>query len=258
MGTLNGKVIIVTGGTSGIGEACSELFASDGASVVAASIQQDEGRALEERLRGRGLSFRFFESDVRDEDKVKALAAYTLQEFGRIDAVHSNAGILRTGAITDFSVADFHLIFDVNVLGAALLVKHIIPVMVEQGEGVFCFTTSVASEIGFPEHELYGASKAALGALIRSLTTDYGSKGLRFVGVSPGTIDTPMLSASVAGWSESREVLYARVAAKIPVRRLGTPEDVAKAVRFLFSDDGSYIAGSIIYLEGGTMALPPW
>lgn len=255
MGRLEDKIIMVTGGTSGIGEACVELFAAEGAFVVAVSVQREEGLEIEKRL---GKRIRFFEADLREEEQVKAAIAFTQGEFGRMDAIHSNAGILKTGPITEMTTEDFRLLFDVNVLAAALLAKHGIPIMVKQGGGAFCFTTSVASEIGFPEHELYGASKAALASMIRSLTTDYSRHGIRFVGVSPGTIDTPMLAASTEGWAKPKEELYAEVAQKIPVRRLGTPEDVARAVAFLLSDEASYINGSIIYLEGGTMALPPW
>ena len=118
--------------------------------------------------------------------------------------------------------------------------------MERQGKGVICFTTSVAADIGFPGHAVYGASKAALVALIRSLTTDHSPNGVRFVGVSPGTIDTPMLAASCAGLSKPKDELYADVAKKIPVQRMGQPIDVAKAVAFLMSDDAGFINGSIV------------
>ncbi len=153
---------------------------------------------------------------------------------------------------------DFRAVVDVNLLGAALTAKHAIPIMERQGKGVICFTTSVAAEVGFPEHGIYCASKAGLVALIRCLATDHSSKGVRFVAVSPGTIDTPMLAASCAGWSKPKEEIYADVARKIPVRRMGQPIDVAKAIAFLISDDAGFINGSVVHLEGGTLALPPW
>jgi NAD(P)-dependent dehydrogenase (short-subunit alcohol dehydrogenase family) len=146
----------------------------------------------------------------------------------------------------------------VNLLGAVLVAKHAIPVMQRQSSGVICFTTSVAADIGFPEHAVYCASKAAVVALMRSLTTDHSPEGIRFVAVSPGTIDTPMLAASCEGWDKPKEELYADVAQKIPVRRMGQPMDVARAVAFLLSDDAQFINGSVIHLEGGTLALPPW
>jgi NAD(P)-dependent dehydrogenase (short-subunit alcohol dehydrogenase family) len=116
----------------------------------------------------------------------------------------------------------------------------------------------VAADIGFPGHGVYCASKAAVVALMRCLTTDHSPNGVRFVAVSPGTIDTPMLAASCAGWSKPKDEIYADVARKIPIRRMGRPEDVARAVAFLISDEASYINGSVVQLEGGTLALPPW
>jgi NAD(P)-dependent dehydrogenase (short-subunit alcohol dehydrogenase family) len=130
--------------------------------------------------------------------------------------------------------------------------------MERQGKGTICITTSVAAEIGFPEHAVYCASKAALVALMRSLTTDHSPNGVRFVAVSPGTIDTPMLAASCEGWDKPKEELYAEVAKKIPVQRMGQPIDVARAVAFLLSDGAEFINGSVVHLEGGTLALPPW
>ncbi len=258
MSNLKDKVILITGGTSGIGEGCTELFARSGAKVVTVSIQEQEGTALAERLTAEGHTCVFKFCDVSKEAEVKAAVDLAVEKFGRLDVVHANAGVLRNQNIKDLTVDDFHLIMNVNVLGPALLCKHAIPVMEKQGKGVVCLTTSVAADIGFPEHAVYGASKAALVALMRSLTTDHSPKGIRFVGVSPGTIDTPMLAASCEGWDQPKEVLYADVAKKIPVQRMGQPIDVAEAVAFLISDEAGFINGSIVQLEGGTLCLPPW
>ncbi len=258
MNNLEGKVVLITGGTSGIGQACTELFARSGAKVVTMSIQPVEGKALAERLNGEGHTCVFYHGDVSSEAEVKAAVELTVENFGRIDVAHSNAGVLRNQRITDLTLDDFHLMVNVNLLGPVLMAKHAIPVMERQGKGVICFTTSVAADIGFPEHGIYCASKAGLVALMRSLTTDHSPQGVRFVGVSPGTIDTPMLAASCEGWDKPKEELYADVARKIPVQRMGQPIDVARAVAFLVSDDAGFINGSVVHLEGGTLALPPW
>jgi NAD(P)-dependent dehydrogenase (short-subunit alcohol dehydrogenase family) len=255
---LQDRVILVTGGTSGIGQACSELFARQGARVVAMSIQEKEGRAMADGLAAEGRQCLFHFGDVSCESDVQAAVELAVQKFGRLDAVHANAGILSNQKITDLTVEQFHRVINVNLLGPVLVCKHAIPVMQRQGKGVICFTTSVAADIGFPAHGIYGASKAAIVALMRSLTTDHSPQGIRFVAVSPGTIDTPMLAASCAGWDKPKEELYAEVAKKIPVQRMGKPIDVAKAVAFLLSDDAGFINGSVIHLEGGTLALPPW
>jgi len=258
MSAMQGKTVLITGGTSGIGLATTELLAREGANVVAMSIQQAEGEALEKRLLADGRQVAFHYGDVSKEADVKAAVDLAVGRFGRLDAVHSNAGLLRNFKIPDMTLDQFHAVVNVNLLGPALVAKHAIPVMERQGKGVIVFTTSVAADIGFPAHGIYCASKAALVALIRCLTTDHSPKGIRFVGVSPGTIDTPMLAASCEGWAKPREELYADVAKKIPVQRMGQPIDVAKAVAFLMSDDAGFINGSIVHLEGGTLCLPPW
>ncbi len=258
MSHLTDRVILITGGTSGIGEACTEHFTEHGAKVVAMSIQRPEGEALAKRLTDAGRQCVFHFGDASREEDVKAAVELAVKRFGRLDVACANAGVLRNQRITEVTLEDFHLVVNVNLLGPVLLAKHAIPVMERQGKGCICFTTSVAAEIGFPEHGVYCASKAAVVALMRCLTTDHSPKGVRFVAVSPGTIDTPMLAASCAGWSKPKEELYADVARKIPVRRMGQPIDVARAMAFLVSDDAAYISGSVVHLEGGTLALPPW
>ena len=255
---LKDRVILITGGTSGIGEACTELFARHGAKVVTMSIQQEAGTALAARLCQEGYSCVFHHGDTSQEADVKAAVDRAVQQFGRLDCVHANAGILRNQKITEITLEDFHALINVNLLGPVLIAKHAIPIMERQGQGVICFTTSVAAEIGFPAHGVYCASKAAVVALMRSLTTDHSPRGVRFVAVSPGTIDTPMLAASCAGWDTPRDVLYAQVAKKIPVQRMGRPIDVAHVVGFLFTEEAGFINGSVIHLEGGTLCLPPW
>lgn len=255
---LKDKVILITGGTSGIGEACTELFARQEAKVVTMSIQAEEGKALAERLTDEGLDCVFHYGDVSKEPEVKAAVDLAVSKFGRLDCVHANAGLLRNQKITDLTLDDFHAMVNVNLLGPVLLAKHAIPMMERQCKGVVCITTSVAADVGFPGHAIYAATKAALVALLRCLTTDHSPNGVRFVGVSPGTIDTPMLAASCAGWSKPKEEIYADVARKIPIRRMGRSIDVANAVGFLLSDEAGFINGSIVHLEGGTLCLPPW
>jgi NAD(P)-dependent dehydrogenase (short-subunit alcohol dehydrogenase family) len=255
---LKDKVILITGGTSGIGEACTELFCRHGAKVVTMSIQEEAGRALAKRLGGEGHACIFHYGDTSEEADVKAAVELAVRQFGRLDCVHANAGVLRNQKITDITLEDFYTLIDVNLLGPVLVAKHAVPVMEKQGKGVICFTTSVAADIGFPAHAVYGASKAAVVALMRSLTTDHSPKGVRFVAVSPGTIDTPMLAASCAGFSKPKDELYAEVAKKIPIQRMGRPIDVANTVAFLFTDEAGFVNGSVVHLEGGTLCLPPW
>ncbi|MGI5820409.1 MAG: SDR family NAD(P)-dependent oxidoreductase [Armatimonadota bacterium] len=255
--SIEGKTIIITGGTSGIGEGCTRHFARAGAKVVTSSIQREEGEALQNGLRQAGSDVTFIYADMTDEAQIAALVERTVEMHGRIDGVCSNAGAWVEGTVEQFDDAQWDLVMGVNVRGNFLLAKHLVPVFREQGEGVLLITTSTAAYVGFPAHALYCASKSALVALIRCLTKDHAGY-MRCVGICPGTIDTPMLAASAEGFDQPLDELYAEVAAKIPVRRLGRPEDVAKAAAFLLSDDAGFIAGSTVFLEGGTLALPPW
>lgn len=254
---LKNKVIIVTGGTSGIGAACTRYFADEGAKIVCASIQKEEGEALAAELTAAGQTVAFIYADVTSEDSVRELVAGTVALHGRIDGVHCNAGVWARGLVTEFNEADWEKVMGVNVKGVFWTAKHAIPELEKSEAGVLLITTSVASEIGFPAHALYCASKAALEATVRCLATDHAGK-VRVVSVSPGTIDTPMLAASCQGWDKPVAELYAEVEKKIPVRRLGQPIDIARAAAFLMSDDASYVNGTSLVLDGGTMGLPPW
>lgn len=255
--SIKDKVIIVTGGTSGIGEACSRHFAALGARVLIASNQQERGEAMEKELRDAGQAVRFVFTDVSSEESVKAMVQSALGHFGRIDGVHCNAGVWGKGKVTEFDDAAWDKVMGVNVKGVFWTAKHAIPEMERHGGGVFLVTTSVAAFIGFPAHALYCASKGALESLIRCLATDHAGK-VRVVGICPGTIDTPMLAATCEGWDKPVAELYADVARRIPVRRLGQPIDIAQTAAFLLSDDAGYINATSIVLDGGTMALPPW
>ncbi len=254
---LNDKVIIVTGGTSGIGAACSRHFAELGASVVFASVQETEGKALEDELRSKNFEAKFVFADVTSEESVKQMVSATVAAYGRVDAVHCNAGVWARGLVTEFNEADWSKVMNVNVKGVFLTAKHAIPELEKTGKGVLLITTSVAAHIGFPAHALYCASKGALDAVVRCLATDHAGK-VRVVGISPGTIDTPMLAASCQGWDKPVAELYAEVEKKIPVRRLGQPMDIAYAAAFLLTDEAGYVNGTSLVLDGGTMGLPPW
>ncbi|MBD3292872.1 MAG: SDR family oxidoreductase, partial [Armatimonadia bacterium] len=232
-------------------------FAELGAKVVTSSIQQEEGDALQKELRDAGHDVTFVYCDMTDETQVAALVERTVEMHGRIDGACSNAGAWVEGTVEEFDDAQWDLVMGVNVRGNFLFAKHLVPVFREQGEGTLLITTSTAAYVGFPAHALYCASKSALLALIRCLTKDHAGY-MRCVGICPGTIDTPMLAASAEGFDQPLDELYAEVAEKIPVKRLGQPEDVAKAAAFLLSDDAGFIAGSSVFLEGGTLALPPW
>jgi NAD(P)-dependent dehydrogenase (short-subunit alcohol dehydrogenase family) len=255
--SIAGKVVFITGGTSGIGAGCTRHFAEMGAKVAFASNQIEQGKTIEAELAAAGQEAVFVPVDLADEASIRQMVSTVADKYGHIDAIHCNAGVWRQGKVPDMTEDDWNFIMGINVKGTLMTLKHVIPVMEAHGKGVVVITTSVAAQIGFPEHALYCASKAALEAVIRCLANDHSGK-VRAVGVSPGTIDTPMLAATCQGWDKPVAELYAEVEQKIPVRRLGQPLDIAKAVAFLMSDDASYINGTVLVLDGGTMVLPPW
>jgi NAD(P)-dependent dehydrogenase (short-subunit alcohol dehydrogenase family) len=256
--SLRDKVILVTGGTSGIGEGCGRHFASLGARVVLTSNQPERGVALAQELSAQGGQAHYIYSDLGKEESARELIAETVKLHGRLDGVHCNAGVWGKGKVTEFDDAAWEKVMGLNVKSVLWTAKHAIPVMEAQEKpGVLLITTSVAAFIGFPAHALYCASKAALEAIIRCLATDHAGK-VRVVGICPGTIDTPMLAATCEGWDKPVAQLYAEVARRIPVRRLGQPQDIANAAAFLLSDEASYINATSLVLDGGTMALPPW
>lgn len=255
--SLKDKILLVTGGTSGIGEACGRHFAALGAKVILASNQDDRGPVVEREIRAAGGEARFLFADVSREDSVRELVAQAVKLHGRIDGVHCNAGVWARGKVTEFDDAVWNKVMNVNVKSVFWTAKHVIPVMERQGRGVIVITTSVAAFVGFPAHALYCASKAALEAMIRCLATDHAGC-VRVVGICPGTIDTPMLAASCQGWNKPVAELYAEVEKKIPVRRLGQPMDIAHAAAFLLGDEAGYINGTSLVLDGGTLGLPPW
>ena len=255
--SISGKTIVITGGTSGIGEACTRHFAKSGAKVITSSTQQHEGQTLQQELLDAGHDVTFVDCDVTDDTAVAALVQTALQKHSRIDAALANAGVWRQGKATDATRDDLDLLMSVNVMGPVYLAKHLAPVYKKQGGGVLGITTSVAAHIGFPSHVLYCASKAAAESLVRCLATDHAGV-MRVVGLCPGTIDTPMLAETCAGWDKTKEEIYADVRQRIPVRRLGEPIDIAHTAAFLLSDAAGYINGTSIVLDGGTMALPPW
>lgn len=256
--TMQGKCYIVTGGSSGIGAACVSLLAQRGAKVLFASNQKEEGAALESKLAEQGRAARFVFGDVTDEACVKSLIDQAASWGGTVDGVMANAGVWRQGNALQATRADLDLLMNVNVMGAVLLARHYVPLLEKRRRtGVLLITTSVAAHIGFPSHVLYCASKAAAESLVRTLAVDHAGV-MRVAGLCPGTIDTPMLAATCAGWNKTKDEIYADVRKRIPVRRMGEPRDVAHAAAFLLSDEAGYINGTSITLDGGTMALPPW
>jgi NAD(P)-dependent dehydrogenase (short-subunit alcohol dehydrogenase family) len=251
MGALSGKVAIVTGGTSGIGEKIVEVFVEEGADVVVAARREAEGHALETRL-----GVRFVRTDVSSEVEVKAAVESAVRWFGRIDCLVNNAAV--PAPITpaaEIEAATVDQIFAVNVRGVMLTTKHVAPVMLSQGAGSIVNIGSVAAHRGGVSGHIYTAAKGAVLAFTRSTAAELGEKGIRVNSISPGAIVTGIFG-KLAGVEDSKadkiaELVKERFATLQPIPRAGATDDIARAAVFLASDGSSFVNGQDITIDGG-------
>lgn len=251
MQTLENKVAIVTGATSGIGKATALAFAEAGAKVVVSGRREREGNMVVDEIRAKGGVAMFVKTDVSKEADLKAMVDKTIAEYGRLDIAFNNAGIEGDfGAFTaDQTEEHYQRVFDINVKGVLLSMKHEIPHLLDNG-GAIVNTTSIAASVGLPGAATYVASKHAVLGLTRTAALEYAAQGIRINTISPGGIETPMLERFVGSKqeaSENREFIQG----KHPMGRLGTPEEIAAAVVFLASPQASFITGADLLADGG-------
>ncbi|MGD0314426.1 MAG: glucose 1-dehydrogenase [Xanthobacteraceae bacterium] len=255
MGALDGKVAIVTGGSSGIGERIVEIFVEQGAKVVVAARRQEEGAALEKRL-----GVRFIRADVSSESDVKTMVDQTVKWFGRVDCLVNNAGVPSPMvSITEIDVPTIDQLLAVNVRGVLLGIKHVAPVMLSQGTGSIINIGSIAGLRGGASGHIYSATKAAVHSLTRSAGAELGEKGIRVNTISPGAIVTGIFAKN-AGVEASKadrltDVIKGALAALQPIPRAGMPEDIAQAAVFLAGDGSSFINGQNIVVDGGMTSV---
>jgi NAD(P)-dependent dehydrogenase (short-subunit alcohol dehydrogenase family) len=255
MGALQGKVAIVTGATSGIGEAIAALFVQEGAKVVAAGRRQPEGAALEKRL---GVSF--IRTDVANEADVKAMIDHAVDRFGRVDCLVNNAGVPSPMvSIAEVDGGHFDEVFGVNVRGVLLGMKHVAPVMLSQGAGSIINIASIAGHRGGISAHVYSASKGAVIALSRSVAAELGEQGIRVNSISPGAIVTGIFGKNAGldpGKADRVTDVVKEVFATIqPIPRAGLSEDIARAAVFLASDGAGFFSGQDLLIDGGSSAI---
>jgi NAD(P)-dependent dehydrogenase (short-subunit alcohol dehydrogenase family) len=260
MRALDGKVAVITGGTSGIGAKTAERFVAEGAKVVIAGRRSEEGEALVRRL---GAAARFIRTDVAEEAQVKAMIEEAVSTFGRLDCLFNNAGTPgRLSGIADVEMAHVDQMMNVHVKGVVLGMKYAAPVMSRQGSGSIINTGSVGGLRAGTSPHIYAAAKAAVIHLTRCVAIELAGKGVRVNSVSPGAIVTGIFAkgAGVADSAADRmaEGLTPRFAAAQPLHRAGLPEDIAEAAVFLASDASSFITGHDLVVDGGNIAGPPW
>ena len=242
MNGIRDKIVLITGGAGGIGAAAAERFATAGAKVVIVDLDAKHGEALAAKL-----GARFFKCDVSSPEQVKDV----LKNFTRVDVIYNNAGVFlpgRDGRITDIDEAVWEKVLAINLRSVFLFCKYGIPLMMEHG-GSIINTASSAGVIGIPGCDAYTATKGAIVQLTKSLAAEYGRYNIRTNCIAPAAIMTPMVRQSNLDDDSFDAESFLKL--RTPLRRFGTPEEVAAVAMFLASDDASYLNGTVISTDGG-------
>jgi NAD(P)-dependent dehydrogenase (short-subunit alcohol dehydrogenase family) len=245
MGKLDGKTALITGGTSGIGLATANQFVTEGAYVVVTGRRDPELAAAVKEI---GSNVTGVQGDVSNLGDLNRLFAQITRERARLDIVFANAGVARYTPFGMITEELYDSIFDINVKGLLFTVQKALPLMPD-GASIILNASIVASK-GLSSNSVYSATKAAVRSFARTWTTDLKERRIRVNAVSPGPIDTPGLSDLLAS-SETGQQRRQMIANSVPLGRLGTPEEIAKAVVFLASDDSSSITGTELFVDGG-------
>lgn len=249
-GDFSGKVVLVTGGTSGIGKAAAIAFAEAGAKVVISGRREKEGSEVVAEIEKAGGAAAFIRADIAKDDDVKAMIAFTLSTYGALNAAFNNAGVELAGPVDQMGEAEYRRVFDVNVWGVLNSIRHEVPAILKSGGGAIVNTSSVAGHVGMDSVSVYVASKHAVEGLTKALAVELAPKGIRVNAVAPGAIATDMLTRFSGGQAETIEYLKSMH----PIGRIGTVEEIVGAVLFLCSDAASFITGQSLGIDGGMTA----
>jgi NAD(P)-dependent dehydrogenase (short-subunit alcohol dehydrogenase family) len=252
-GRVAGKVALITGGASGIGRATALLFAREGAAIALADVNADGGRRVaDEIIKAGGTAF-FEPMDVTRAADCRRLVERAIHKFGRIDILFNNAGIIRRATVLDLSEDDWDRVMAVNVKSIYLLSREVIPHMQEAGGGAIINTASGWGLAGGAKAAVYCASKGAVVLLTKAMSIDHGPQKIRVNCICPGDTDTGMLrdEAQQLGQEKSRFLVEA---AKRPLGRVGTPEEIAQAALYLASNASSFVTGTALIVDGGGLA----
>ncbi len=244
MGKLQNKVAVITGGASGIGAATARLFAAEGAKIVIVDLNEEKGKAFENELTSQQAEALFIKANITDEAEVAKLFQQTIEAFGAVDIVFNNAGIGHVQPSHELEYSEWRNTVNVDLDGVFLVAREAIREMLKAGGGTIVNTASMYGWVGSPGSAAYNAAKGGVVNLTRSLALEYAEHHIRVNALCPGFIDTPIIP------EESKQAL----AAATPLKRLGLPEEMAKAVLFLASEDSSFMTGNSLIVDGGYTA----
>jgi NAD(P)-dependent dehydrogenase (short-subunit alcohol dehydrogenase family) len=254
---FNGRVAIITGAAQGIGAATARAFAQEGAKVVVSDVNEVGGAALTKDIAAAGGTALFCRADVGEPDDAGRLVQFALVHFGRLDVLVNNAGIVHAAEFTELTVEDFDRVLRVNLRGAFLCGQAAARQMLAQDpgpsgtRGVIINMSSVNAVLAIANQVPYTVSKGGMNQLTKVMAVALAPKGIRVMGIGPGSIATEMLKTAVL----TNEAARTRILSRTPLGRLGEPEEVARVAVFLASDDASYLTGTTVYPDGGRLGL---
>ncbi len=248
---FSGKVAIVTGGAAGIGAATAKRLASEGAQVVIGDLDAGGAGQVAADIDAAGGAARVAVADLRDEDSLRAMVELACRDFGGLDLLVNDAalGLPDDGTVVDTPQETWDRIYDVNLMGFVRTCRVAVPRIAERGGGAIVNLSSGAAINGEPVRIAYGSSKAAIAGLTRNLAAGHAGQGIRVNAIAPGLIATQTAIGALS------DEFVTRIERRIPLGRLGRPEDIAGVIAFLLSDDGSYVTGQLVSVDGGMLAV---
>jgi len=251
---LEGRTALITGGTSGIGEATNLLFGKEGASVAVVGRNTERGKSVAKRISDAGGTAIFVQADVRKSDDCRTAVERTIETFGRLDILFNNAGTYSVNDVVGCTEEEWDDQVDTSLKGTFLMSKYALPHMIERGSGSIVNCASGWGLVGGPKAAAYCAAKGGMVVMTKAMAIDHGPQGIRVNAICPGDTDTPMEREDARNQGLSWEAYVHQMTGTRPIARMATPEEIALGVLFLASDDASYITGAALPVDGGGVA----